>query len=108
MLVGLNGLDGLLRVSSRNSSDNHGLKTGVLEHLIVVTVDLDALEVGGGPLNFLLDRSEGSNKLGARTSVVEVESVTSAHATETGDGDLEFGRGHYGFCWVGCKRASVG
>lgn len=89
MLLGLNSLDGLLGVSSRDGGDNDSFKTGVPQHLVIVAVDSDALEVDTGPVSLLLDGSEGSNELGARSAVVEVEGMTSTHAAETGNGNLK-------------------
>ena len=68
----------------------------MLEHLLVITVDDDAFEVDLGPFGFFLDGSEGSDEFSARSAVVEVEGVTSAHATEACDGNLAFWRGHPG------------
>jgi hypothetical protein len=95
MLISFNSLDSLFCMSSSNSSDHNSLKTRMLEHLLVITVDNDAFEMDFGPFSFFLDGSEGGDEFSARSAVVKVEGVTSAHATEACYGDLELRRGHF-------------
>jgi hypothetical protein len=92
------GLDGLLGVDGSDGGDNDGFEARVLQHLVVVGVDLGAKrhEVRLRPRNFRLLGRERGNQLSPRGAVEEVEGVASAHAAETGDSDLEFAGTHCG------------
>ena len=98
MLVHVDGLDGLLGVHRRHRRYHHRLQALVLQHLVVVCVQLGAvrLQVLLAPCDFFLVGSEGGDQLGARRAVEEVEGVTGSHTAEAGDGDLEAAGGH---CW---------
>ena len=68
----------------------------MLEHLLVVVVESDAiwLEVLLAPFELILVGREGSDKLSARSLVQDVKGVASAHAAETCNGNLESVRSH--------------
>lgn len=68
----------------------------MLKHLLVVVVESDAiwLEVLLAPFELILVGREGSDKLRARSLVQDVEGVSSAHAAETCNGNLESVRSH--------------
>lgn len=67
----------------------HGLEALMLEHLVVVLVDLDTprLEVLLGPVKFLGVWRKSSDKLCSWCAVKKVVGVTSAHTAEAGDGN---------------------
>lgn len=94
MLVGLDGLDGLLGVDSSDRGHDDGLEALVLEHLVVVRVDLDAGQLRGGPLGLLGVRGEGGYELGPGRAVLHVEGVPGTHAAQAGDGYFQLARGH--------------
>ena len=97
VLVRVDGLDGLLGVHRCHRRYHHRLQALVLQHLVVVRVQLGAvrLQVLLAPCDFFLVGTVGGDQLGARCAVEEVEGVTGAHAAEAGDGDLEAAGGHY-------------
>jgi hypothetical protein len=97
VLSSLDSRDRLAGVGGGDGGNDDSLKARVLQHLIIIAVDGNAFKMGFGPICFILYGSEGSNELGARSSVVEVEGMTSTHATETGNGNLKL-LGHDELC----------
>lgn len=91
VLASLDGLDRLLGVCCGDGCNNNCLQTLVLQHLVVVIVDLNAEghEVLLSPLGFFRIWCEGCYKLGLGCAVQEVEGVTSTHAAEAGAGNLK-------------------
>lgn len=85
------GLDALLGVDGGDGGDDDGLETLVVDHLVVVVVQLDAvgLELGLAPLELLGVGGEDGDELGAGGPVEEVGGMTLAHAAEASDAHLE-------------------
>jgi hypothetical protein len=84
-------LHGFLSVYRCSCANTDSLKTLVLEHLLVVIVECDAVgcESCLSPLELLGVGRESSDELSSWCAVQEVESVTSTHATEACNCDLE-------------------
>ena len=91
MLASLNSLDRLRSVCCGDGRNNNSLQTLVLQHLVVVIVDLDTEghKVLLGPLGLLGVWCEGCDQLGLGCAVQEVEGVTGAHAAEARASNLE-------------------
>lgn len=89
VLAGFNGFDGLLGVHRRHGGHAHRLEPLVLQHLVVVRVQLHAprLEVLLCPGQLFGIGREGGNQLGAGGTVEEVVGMAGTHAAETGHGD---------------------
>ena len=84
VLASLNGLDRLRSVCCGDGRNNNSLQTLVLQHLVVIGVDLDApwLEVLLCPRNLILSWCESCYELSFGCAVKEVVCMASAHATK--------------------------
>jgi hypothetical protein len=82
MLPGLNRLDILFSIHRRDSRYTEGLQALMLEHLTVVSVDLDTpwLEVLSRLRDLVLGGCECCYEFGFGRAVEEVADVTGAHA----------------------------
>ena len=78
------------------SADHYSFETFVREHLLVVVVECHAvwLEVLFTPFELLLIWRECGDKLSAGGLVQDVQSVSGAHAAQTGNSDLQSVRSH--------------
>lgn len=84
MLSSFDRLDRLLCMYCGNGSYTDSLKTLVLQHLVIVGVDLDTpwLEILLRPCNLVLSGCESGYELSFGCAVEEVVGMASAHATE--------------------------
>lgn len=92
MLLSINRLDSLFSVNSRCRSHNNGFQSLVLQHVIVVLVQLDAVrsEVHLGPFDLSIVRRTGSDQFCARSTFKEVQGMALAHTAETSAADSKF------------------
>lgn len=87
----LHGFDCLFCVNGGSSTDDNGLQTGVLDHVLVLGVQGHTvrLKVLLRPLNLLWVRRECSDQLRAGRAVEEVDGMAFAHAAEASSAHLE-------------------
>lgn len=84
MLAGFNCLDGVLCMDGGDGGDADSLKALVLQHLVVIGVDLDTpwLEILLCPHNLILSRCECCYELSLGRAVKKVVCVAGAHAAK--------------------------
>lgn len=98
MLLGIDGLDGLLGVHGCGRCDNDGFQAFLLQHIVVVLVELDSVgsKVDLGPFDLSVVRGAGGDELRAGSALQEVEGVALAHAAEARATDFEALGSHCG------------
>ena len=107
MLIGVGRLDSLLCVHGRRGRNHNSLQPLMLQHIVVVLVNLDAVrgQVLLGPFNLSVVGSAGGDQLCARSPFEEVPGMPLAHAAETSTADFQLGDGHDG--GEVCMRSGV-
>lgn len=89
----VDGFDGLLRVNRRRRGNDYSIELGLLlQHLIEAEVRSDTIEILICPFELRWLWRRRRDQIRSRSQRMEVIGMTSAHATKSGDADLEFAR----------------
>ena len=96
VLVGCDGLDGLLGMHGGGRSNDNSFQALMFKHVIVVLVQLHAVrsKVDLGPFQFRVVRRASCHEVGTGGPLKEVQGMALAHAAETSTADFQLSSRH--------------
>lgn len=90
MLLRLDSFDSLLGMHGSRRRNDNSLQPLVLQHVVVVLVQLHAVrgQIGSAPFQLAVVWRARSDELGAGGALEEIQGMAFAHAAETGAADF--------------------